>query len=144
MTSELLRLARPGSSVFIISDFNDLDQEGLNNISNLRRHCDVIPVFVYDEMEQQLPRLGNCTFTDGSDQQSCNTADRQLRQRFSEHFQQRLTWLSQSLLDHGIPLIQVATHQNAPQLLQELFSTRANPRHRDNSTRESEQIAGLG
>lgn len=125
VSKEVLRIAKPGSSVFMISDFNQCCDTTLDHITRLRRHCNVHPILIYDEMEKTLPTLGHCAFTDGLSKQSCDTNNRALRQQFTQQFTERVERLSCYLLDHGIPLIKIATHQQALSLLQQIFSDKA-------------------
>jgi uncharacterized protein (DUF58 family) len=57
--------ARPGSLVFVFSDFRHLNAAGEASLSRLARHCDLVLVFVYDPLEQYLPK-GRHRFGDGS------------------------------------------------------------------------------
>jgi uncharacterized protein (DUF58 family) len=50
-----LRVVRPGSSIIVISDFRHPDVQAEQTLALLRRHCDVILVFVYDKLERELP-----------------------------------------------------------------------------------------
>ncbi len=53
--SRLPRHARPGSLVFVFSDFRHLNANGEAALSRLARHCDGVLVMVFDPMEQALP-----------------------------------------------------------------------------------------
>ena len=53
--SQLVPIARPGSLVFIISDFVNFDEKATHYLSQLRSHSDVICIFIYDNIEEQAP-----------------------------------------------------------------------------------------
>ena len=59
----LPRHAKPGSLVFILSDFRGLTASGESAISRLSRHCDGVLIMISDPLESQLPwgqhRYGN-------------------------------------------------------------------------------------
>jgi len=66
--SRLSRHARPGSLVFIISDFRGLGAAGETSLIRLRRHCDVALAFLSDPLEESLPQRGRYRFGDGIDE----------------------------------------------------------------------------
>lgn len=64
------RIARPGSAVFIISDFADLDDASEKELFELARHLDVTLMAVSDPLEQHLSGHGTLTVTDGRERRS--------------------------------------------------------------------------
>jgi len=46
--SRLRKVTRPGSLVFMISDFRDMDQQAESHLINIARHNDVVLIQVYD------------------------------------------------------------------------------------------------
>lgn len=62
--TRLPRHARPGSLVFVFSDFRHLTSAGETSLGRLSRHCDLVLVFVFDPLEQRLP-TGPRRFSDG-------------------------------------------------------------------------------
>ncbi len=59
----LLHHVRPGSLVYVISDFRGLTFHAETLLVQLARHCDVVLMFIYDELEQHLPQAGQYRFT---------------------------------------------------------------------------------
>jgi uncharacterized protein (DUF58 family) len=109
---ELRRIAKPGSAIYIISDFAGLNEGDCSkHLYQLSRHCEITGLFVYDPMEKQLPPPGTYTVTDGQRQQLIHTGGRQARQRYAQHFEQRHNALQQQLAKLGIPLIDIGTEQ---------------------------------
>jgi uncharacterized protein (DUF58 family) len=49
------RLARPGSTVYIISDFEHFNEQCAKYVSDIRRHCEVQSIEIHDPIEQCLP-----------------------------------------------------------------------------------------
>ncbi len=52
---QLRRLVRPGSLVFIISDFQSLDQQALRHLQAIRLHNEVRICHITDPLERALP-----------------------------------------------------------------------------------------
>ena len=57
--------ARPGSLVFLISDFRRLTAEGERRLGRLARHNDLALVFVFDPLEAEPPPPGRYLVSDG-------------------------------------------------------------------------------
>ena len=49
------RLARPGSLVYLVSDFEFFNENCAKYVSDIRRHCEVQSVEIYDPIEQAIP-----------------------------------------------------------------------------------------
>ncbi|MCI0507886.1 MAG: DUF58 domain-containing protein, partial [Gammaproteobacteria bacterium] len=54
----LRRVLKPGSLIFLISDFRDFDKQAESVLTQISRHNDVIMLFVYDPIEELLPDAG--------------------------------------------------------------------------------------
>jgi len=91
--SRLVHHARPGSLVYIISDFRGLDSEVEMHLSKLVRHCEVVLVHIYDPFEKQLPKKGHYRLTNGLRNLFIDSAD---KHRALNH-QQRFQTLQQQL-----------------------------------------------
>jgi uncharacterized protein (DUF58 family) len=61
--NRLLHHVRPSSLVYIISDFRGLTAEAETLLAKLAKHCDVVLMFIYDELEATLPNAGQYRFT---------------------------------------------------------------------------------
>jgi uncharacterized protein (DUF58 family) len=113
MLVELRRVARPGSAVFIVSDFIDFDDASIKQLHQLARHCDINAILIYDPMEQDLPAQGAMAFTDGAQRRILNTSARGLRRDFSALFSQRIDHTRTALLRLGIELNTLSTDSDA-------------------------------
>jgi uncharacterized protein (DUF58 family) len=60
--ARLVQHARPGSLVFVFSDFRGLGSAGEFSLLRLRRHCDVALAFLSDPLESRLPDTGRYRF----------------------------------------------------------------------------------
>ena len=109
---ELRRVARPGSALYIISDFSGYDKgDVLKHLHQLSRHCEITAIFVYAPLEQHLPPPGQYTVTDGKHRNMIHTGDAKIRQHYEDHFEQHRHNLKQQLGKLGIPLIQIGTDE---------------------------------
>lgn len=102
----LRRLARPGSLIFMLSDFRNLDDKMEAQLILLSRHTDVVMVFIYDQLEQALPTAGLYRVSNGEDEIMLDTYDRQRTESYHAHFvshQQRLERLAKTGSIHLIP-----------------------------------------
>lgn len=80
------RVAHPGFTVVIVSDFHDLDDAAESHLFQLARHCDVNLCHVYDALEKELPPPGFYPVTDGRHRFALNTRDTALRLSFADNF----------------------------------------------------------
>ena len=106
---ELRRITRPGSNLFIVSDFKQLTEKGVKNLYNLSQHNDISAIQVFDPLEQDLPVKGYYSITDGEDRFMMYTGDRTLRSQYHDGFQKHSEALKQLLGPMGIPIIQLST-----------------------------------
>ena len=119
---ELRRVARPGSSLFIVSDFDGaLEQVALESIYQLSRHMQITALHCSDLLEQQLPDAGRYTVTDGSSRARLETGVADIRERFSDEFDRRFFELRDHYGRLGIPVIRATTADAPLGLLQSYF-----------------------
>lgn len=85
----LRRLARPGSLVFLISDFRGLDEAALRQLGRLGQHADVVLVFVFDPLEVALPPPGRYRVSDGVGEAIVDTRDRAAVAAYQARFRDR-------------------------------------------------------
>lgn len=63
--NRLLELVRPGSLVFVISDFDGLSPDAVGWLARLCEHSEVALVSVHDPIEEQAPPPGRYAVVDG-------------------------------------------------------------------------------
>ncbi len=109
--------ARPGSLVYIVSDFRGINDESETHIAKLSRHCEVVLIFIYDPLESSLPVKGRFRFTDERSDVVVDAGDQKglsdYHQRFTER-QQRLESLAKK---RGLAFIQCSTQDDPVQCL---------------------------
>lgn len=126
---EVRRIAKPGTIVFLISDFSGLDIEGLKQLYQIKRHCEVTALVISDPMEQHLPNLGFAHFTNGEQRLGLNVNVGHIKQRFLQRYNNRMEKLKNDLMAHSIPFIPVSTHHDAADLLKYYYQ----PGHHNSS-----------
>ena len=65
MLAECERLVRPGTALFVISDFIDFDEDAQRSLSMIGRHADITLIRVLDPLETEIPAVGRTRLTDG-------------------------------------------------------------------------------
>jgi uncharacterized protein (DUF58 family) len=122
MLSNLRRIARPGSSIFLISDFRGASEEGAReHLFELTKHTELTALACSDPLEADLPRAGTYAVTNGQQRSELDTGIRQLRDSYRRRQQQQRESLSNDLVRLGVPLLQASTHQPPFNLLQTYF-----------------------
>lgn len=122
MLGNLRRVARPGSSVYLISDFQGAHTPGAReHLSRLAQHTEITALCCTDPIEQALPPPGRYAVTDGSRRSELTTSDERLRARFEQQQASRNEALRQDLQRLGIPLLPASTLDSPFQLLQHYF-----------------------
>ena len=108
---QIRRITKPGSTLYIISDFITLDDRALQYLNQLSRHNNVICCMVYDALEETLPVPGFYAITDGAKKGSINTHSGKARIRYREQFKQRMSDLETELDRLRIRLLKLRTNQ---------------------------------
>ena len=109
--------ARPGSLVYIISDFRGINDQAETHIAKLSEHCEVVLIFIYDPLESSLPSKGRYRFTDDERDVVIDTSDQQRLLSYQQHFVQRQQRLELLAKKRGLAFIQCSTTENPIQCL---------------------------
>lgn len=122
MLNKLRHIARPGSSLFLVSDFRGADsKKARENLFELAKHTELTAVLCSDRLEGELPRAGTYAVTDGERRSELHTGNRALAQRYrDDHLQQRQT-LAHEMQRLGIPLLSALTSDSPFSLLQTYY-----------------------
>ena len=94
------RTIKPGSELFVISDFQNFDEASSAHLFRLSRHNDVVCVMVFDRLETELPPPGFYTITDGVERSTLDLSSAQLREHYHNAFEQRLSHLQSPHLEN--------------------------------------------
>lgn len=120
--ANLRRIARPGSSLFLLSDFRGAAEErAREQLFQLAQHIEITAIACSDPLEGELPRAGHYAVTDGSERSELDTAERALRAAYRDRALQQRERLSTDFLKLGIPLLQASTDRAPFSLLQSYY-----------------------
>ena len=83
---QLRRLARPGSLLFVISDFSQLDEQCLRHLQAMRLHNEIRLCQLFDPLERQAPIdcRGAALVSSGQQSFGIELSDQKLWQRFAK------------------------------------------------------------
>lgn len=125
MLVELRRIARPGSGLFVVSDFSGaLDDSALEHIYRLSRHMEITALHCSDPLEHRLPEAGRYSVTDGQATTQLDTGNARVRKLFADRYDGHLESLRREYGKLGIPLIEASTQQGPLELLQAYYAER--------------------
>ena len=113
----LRRVARPGSLVFLLSDFRHLDEAGAAHLVRLSRHNDLVMIQIHDPLERELPPPGIYRVSDGTHEHVLDTFDRERVENYRRRFQEHEARLQQLARSHGIYLFRCETRDEPLQAL---------------------------
>ncbi|MEO5340517.1 MAG: DUF58 domain-containing protein [Magnetococcus sp. MYC-9] len=119
----LRRVTRPGSLLFLFSDFAQLDARDKIHLAQLARQNDLVMMFFHDPLERTLPPPGWYPLHDGQRRFILDSRSAAKRRQYQEQFQQRQEDLAQFCRQHGILFLSCSTEQDSVALLQRQFGT---------------------
>jgi hypothetical protein len=117
------QLAKPGSRIYLISDWASQQPQHWPVIQALRAHCQVQAVQVFDPLERQLPaqlKHVNLSLTDAQRVWRLPAYNTATRQQFEQHMSAQQQQLEQAIQQHGLVLSQVTAAQPLEQQWPEL------------------------
>jgi len=109
--ARLARIARPGSLVYVLSDFHALGQEAETHLVHLARHCEVIVAFIEDPIERRAPPPGRYPVTDGRRFLALDTSTAAGRVAYEARLGVRREALERLCRRHGLRYLRVATER---------------------------------
>lgn len=115
--ARLVQHARPGSLVYIISDFRGLNSKSENHLARLSSHCDVILIQISDPLESHLPAKGQYRFTDQQRDIVIDSGDKHRIISYQQHYQERLNNLQSTAKKLGLVLIECSTTDDPVEVL---------------------------
>ncbi len=106
---QIRKILRPGSTLYVISDFVTLDERAVNFLNQLSQHNNVVCCLVYDALEESLPAPGLYSITDGRRKGALNTFNRRARIRYREQFAERMRLIESELDRLQVALLKIRT-----------------------------------
>lgn len=125
MLEQLERIARPGTRIFLISDFHDLfEADHLAPLRRLARKTQIVAVAIGDTLEARLPSAGFYAVTDGVTHSQLDTSVAGAREAYEADYQHHIANLTKRLRELRIPLLPIQTHQEPLKQLLTVFPPR--------------------
>lgn len=118
---ECRRITRPGTAIFIISDFHDFNTDTAKALSNLAKHTDVSLLKINDALEQDLPIFGGIPISDGQ-QSSKVHVTKALKQDYQNTLSEKDALLKSAATRARALFTELSTDNTARQSLIKLFT----------------------
>lgn len=123
--SSLRRVARPGSLVVVLSDFQGLSRPAQSYLSSVARHNEVLALFLNDPIERELPPPGRYRLVAGDDEMAIDTNTRAAREDYKNEFATRSHALEVFCHRYGIHLMSLSTEDDPVATLQTALGRRS-------------------
>ncbi len=122
--SALRRVARPGSLVVILSDFQGLERAAQSYLSSVARHSEVLAVYLNDPLERALPPPGRYRLVAGDDELAIDTHAAAARREYADAFNARFQSFGEFCSRYGVHLMPLSTDQDPVTALQTALGRR--------------------
>ncbi|WP_341987348.1 DUF58 domain-containing protein [Azorhizobium sp. AG788] len=109
--------SRPGTLVFLVSDFHDFDAAAARELNRLSLQCQVTNVFVFDALEAATPRGGHYPVSDGEAISSLNADSAAVRAAYAQRFAARRDAVEALSRQRGMAFIPLQTGDDPAILL---------------------------
>jgi len=117
--ARLQHVSKPGSLIFLISDFRDMNEAAWLRLSQLSRNADLVLISVHDPLEQQLPPAGDYKISDGQRELNLSTYSAQQRARYAQRFLMQQQTLQNKCRQLSMHLISLSTADDYLHVLQQ-------------------------
>ncbi len=115
----LRRMAKPGSLIYLISDFNQFDKQHELQVAQLTRHSDVALIHIYDAIEQALPPSGTYHLQTLAKKLCIQTKNAKIRAQYEQAFMDKKEGLASLSQKHKMRFLSLATNQNPVEQMQQ-------------------------
>ncbi len=122
-----IRTIRPGSRIFLISDFYHHDQNLERNLSRLRRHNDLVLCQIIDPLELKAPPPGLYNISNGRERARLNTKTASVRKAYSEKFNERRENLERIAGSLKTPYLKVVSGDDIAGIMRRGLSLKRSP-----------------
>lgn len=117
------RIARPGTAIFVISDFADFSSETAKALSDLGKHADLTLMNITDPLEEELAVQGVMPISDGVNTQKLKIS-RDILTAYLDHRASQSELLKASAIKARALFAELSTARTARDQLIRLFSNR--------------------
>lgn len=123
----LRRVARPGSLVFLLSDFYGCDADTRRHLLSLRKHNDVCALQIVDAIEFAPPAPGYYPISDGRHSGLLDTRSPSRRRAYQAYFGAHHRAVRELMQQCAVPLQQLATTDAVAQVLRRALANPLQP-----------------
>lgn len=116
----LRQVTRPGTQVFILSDFHDFGEDALRELGRISLHCEVSNILVFDRLEAEMPEHGRYRVSDGHRVAPLDADGAQARAAYALRFAERKAALGDVAHKRGMAFLTLETGSDPA----DLFSPR--------------------
>ena len=113
----LRRVARPGSLIFILSDFYAINEDTRRHLQALRQHNDIAACQIVDALELQPPPAGRYAISDGVDAGLLDTRSAARRAAYTDYFASHHRAVRELMRQSAVHLHRLATTDQVAQAL---------------------------
>lgn len=110
--SRIRRVTKPGSLVFIFSDFRDLDRQSEMHLTQLSQHNELVLVMISDPLERALPPAGVYRISNGTTEFDLSTYNKVDQLQYQQQFSTRVSQLQRLCKRTNIRLLPISTHED--------------------------------
>ena len=121
----LRRVARPGSLIVILSDFQGFSRTAQSYLSSIARHNEVLALFINDPIERELPPPGRYRLVAGESELAIDTYIKTARRDYANAFEERRHALEVYCHRYGIHLLPLSTEDDPTSALQTALGKRS-------------------
>ncbi len=119
--ARLRRVSRPGSLIFLLSDFYGIDDETGNHLMRLRQHNEVVAIQLVDALELSPPPPARYAVSDGRHTGILDTRSSKARKAYTDFFSQHHQTVRNLMRSRAIPLLQLTTEDDVASSLRRCF-----------------------
>jgi uncharacterized protein (DUF58 family) len=136
--SRLRRVIRPGSLIFVVSDFHSMDGDSERHLGQLRRHSEAVACQISDALELAPPPPGRYGIGDGRQTGVLDTRPSAARERYADYFARHRAAVAAMTKAQGIPLLRLSPEDDPVARLTEGLELRLT------GSRRHRRVAGPG
>ncbi|SMF40036.1 Uncharacterized conserved protein (some members contain a von Willebrand factor type A (vWA) domain) [Alteromonadaceae bacterium Bs31] len=119
--TDIRRVAKPGSTIYFLSDFHDFDASCEESLSMLSRHTDVSLLSFFDPLEKSLPRNRELTISDSQNRLTIGAGSKDFSKKFTEDFANLQQGISRSCMNAGARLVNIDCSTDVSEHAKSLF-----------------------
>ena len=112
-------VSKPGSAIFLLSDFLTVSENCIDQLSQLALHSELYLIHIYDQVECAVPPSGKYRISDGINSLEMDLEGRENREKYHSWFTTRQGHLIDFCKKHRVGYLPVCTATNPYQLAHE-------------------------